>query len=231
MSKRRSQHTLEERFQAVLQVIEHHQSSHRVAKDYRISRTTLTAWVRKYEAEGLDGLKESRTWKHYPAELKLNAVQDYLAGQASLRDCCVRYGISETSVLRQWIDQYTSGKALKSTGKGRFTMTKGRNVTQQERIEIAQHCLAENKDYQKMADLYQVSYQQVYQWVRKYLQQGEEGLIDRRGRSLETKASLTDTERLQLRIKELERRNEYLEAENGLIKKLKAIERRRGRPN
>lgn len=40
-------------------------------------------------------------------------------------------------------------------------MTKGRKVTQQECLEIAQHCLAENKDHQKMPDMYQVSYQQV----------------------------------------------------------------------
>lgn len=228
MSKRRTKHSLEERVQAVRQIIEDHQSIHRVATDYGIDRKTLQVWVRNYQAEGLDGLKEARTWKHYPAELKLEAVHDYLSGQSSLTECSQRYGISDESVLRKWVNKYTRDEAIKSTSKGRSTMTEGRKTTQQERIEIAQHCLAEEKDYQKMADLYQVSYQQVYQWVRKYQANGEEGLIDRRGRSLESKPSLTDTERLQLRIKELERRNQYLEAENGLIKKLKEIERRWG---
>lgn len=54
-----------------------------------------------------------------------------------------------------------------------------------------------------------------------------DALIDRRGRTLESKSNLSEQEILQLRIKELERRNTYLEAENGLIKKLKEIERRR----
>lgn len=101
MSKRRSKHPLEERVQAVKQVVEHHQSIRRVVQDYRISRNTLNAWVRKYEAEDLNGLKESRTSKHYTVVLKSIAVQEYLQGQFSLQKCCVRYGISETSVLRQ----------------------------------------------------------------------------------------------------------------------------------
>ena len=98
--------------------------------------------------------------------------------------------------------------------------------TYQERIEITQYCLAIDKNYQKAADKYQVSYQQVYQWVQKYEKNGPDGLIDRRRRGLSSKPNLTDEERSQLRIKELEERNQHLEAEVGLLKKLKEIERR-----
>ncbi|WLR55496.1 helix-turn-helix domain-containing protein [Mesobacillus subterraneus] len=44
-------------------------------------------------------------------------------------------------------------------------MTKRRNTTLNERKEIVLSCLEKGKDYQKAADTYQVSYQQVYQWV------------------------------------------------------------------
>ena len=37
-------------------------------------------------------------------------------------------------------------------------------------------------DYAKTAEKYQVSYQQVYQWTRKYQSNGVEGLIDKRGK-------------------------------------------------
>ena len=66
-------------------------------------------------------------WKRYPTELKLEAVQD---GPSSFAGCSQRYGISDESVLRLQLNQYTNGKALKSTRKGRSSMTKGRKTTQ-----------------------------------------------------------------------------------------------------
>lgn len=128
MSKRGSKHSLEDRDQAARQVIDQNYSILRVAKNYETSRTTLKTWVRKYKAEGLDGLKESRIWKRYPTNLKLEAVQD---GPSSFAGCSQGYGISDESVLGLSINQYTNGKARKSTCKRRSTMTKGRKTTQQ----------------------------------------------------------------------------------------------------
>lgn len=105
-------------------------------------------------------------------------------------------------------------------------MTKGRQTTLKERIEIVEYTLAHDKDYQSAVDKYQVSYQQVYAWVRKYEAKGAAGLKDRRGKGLDSKETLTEEEKLKLRIKELEHRNEYLETESGLLKKLRDIERR-----
>ncbi|MGM1050757.1 MAG: helix-turn-helix domain-containing protein, partial [Bacillota bacterium] len=69
---------------------------------------------------------------------------------------------------------------------------------------------------------YNVSYTQVYSWVQKYKSVGEESLKDNRGRKKPVE-ELDDHERLKLRIKELEARNEYLEMENALAKKLAEI--------
>src|SRR5690606_27071272 len=148
-----------------------------------------------------------------------------LSGEGSQRTTCEKFNISDPSVLRQWINQYTSGKEIKSTSKGRETVTKGRKTKLRERIEIVQYTIATDRNYHGAAEKYNVSYQQVYSWVRKYEKDGEQGLQDRRGKSLESKQQLTAEEKLQLRIKELEHRNQYLEAENGLLKKLKEIER------
>lgn len=60
--------------------------------------------------------------------------------------------------------------------------------------------------------------------MKKYQQQGEQGLKDRRGRN-KSSNSLTEEERLKLRIKELETRNNYLEMENDFAKKLQEIQR------
>lgn len=223
-----SQHTLDERITATLSVIEMRKSINAVAKKYNVSNSTIKEWVRKYQADGVDGLKETKTWKRYSGELKVRAVNFYVDGKGSLTETCKEFNISSTSVLRQWIKLYTSGQDVKSTSKGRDPMKPGRKTTFQERIEIAQYTIANEYNYQEAAEKYQVSYQQVYSWVRKYEKDGEQGLHDRRGKSLESKPNLTDEEKLQLRIKELEHRNQYLEAENGLLKKLEKIERGMG---
>ena len=55
-------------------------------------------------------------------------------------------------------------------------------------------CLGNGKDYQITAETYEVSYQQVYQWVKKYEEGGEEALKDKRGRKKE-EAELTPEEK------------------------------------
>jgi transposase-like protein len=41
-------------------------------------------------------------------------------------------------------------------------MNKGRKTTYGERLEIVQYCLTHDDNYQETAELYQVSYQQIY---------------------------------------------------------------------
>jgi len=84
---------------------------------------------------------------------------------------------------------------------------------------------ADGLDYQKAIEKYGVSYQQVYAWVRKYQVGSEDALNDNRGRKKPVE-ELDEHERLKLRIKELEARNEYLEMENAFAKKLAEIKGR-----
>lgn len=143
---------------------------------------------------GEDSLNRSENHNTTTKELKLAAVQDYISGRYSLRETVRKYRLSGTSVLRNWIKKYTSHSELKDSGKGMsLTMTKSRKITVQERIEIAQACIANDKNYQVTAEQYAVSYQQVYQWVKKFEQDGELGLQDRRGRTkLEDELSTED---------------------------------------
>ncbi len=106
-------------------------------------------------------------------------------------------------------------------------MTKGRKTTVKERLEIVRACIAAGKDCVGTARQFQVSYQQVYTWVKKYQEMGEAGLEDRRGRRVGTLPSRTPEEELRDRIAQLERKNFDLEMENALLKKVKELERRR----
>ena len=105
-------------------------------------------------------------------------------------------------------------------------MAKGRKTTVEERIEIVKACVVNGKNYQETAVQYDVSYQQVYQWVRKFEQDGERALEDRRGRT-KLIEELTPEDELRLKIQQIERENERLRAENLFLKKLEEIERRR----
>ena len=51
-------------------------------------------------------------------------------------------------------------------------MTKGRKTTQAERAEIVAFCIEHNKDYGLTVETYNVSYQQVYAWVREHEEGG-----------------------------------------------------------
>jgi transposase len=194
---------------------------------HQISERTLYSWREKYEHFGLDGLERSTGWKRYPKELKLAAVRDALSGDYSLIELTHKYQISNHSVLQGWIKLYNDHREIKGTSKGRNnSMTKGRKTTVEERFEIATYCIKYKKDYQRTAEVYNVSYQQVYQWVNKYENGGVEALHDKRGRT-KPEIELTQEEKFKLEMKKLERENERLRAENAFLKKLEEIERRR----
>jgi len=194
---------------------------------YNVYHTTIMEWKHKYDKYGLEGLKESTTWKKYSKELKLAAIKDCLSGKYSIREVARMYDISDSSVLRKWIRKYNSHSEIKDTSQGRTSsMTKGRKTTWDERVQIVLDCLGNGKDYQYTSETYEVSYQQVYLWVKKYEDGGDEALKDKRG-SKKEQTELTQEEIFQLRMKKLERENERLRAENLFLKKLEEIERRR----
>lgn len=224
MSKR-SPKCVEEKLEIVLKYQEG-KSIGQLCRMYQVSQSTIRAWVRKYQDVGIEGLKESRTWKKYTPDLKQTAVEAHLSGQSSLTSICRKYNISDSSVLRNWIKRYTSGKALKATSKGLSRMKQGRKTSFEERVEIVNFTIAHEKDYQAAIEKYGISYQQVYSWVRKFEKDGSQGLVDRRGKGLESKPNLTEEEKLRLKIKQLEERNRYLEMEVGVLKKLEEIKRR-----
>ena len=105
-------------------------------------------------------------------------------------------------------------------------MTKGRKTTFDERVEIVTSCIENEMNYAVTAKSYQVSYQQVYQWVKKYESKGVDGLLDKRGRKKpENERSELDKLRAENRLLQAEKRR--MELENAFLKKLVEIERGR----
>ncbi|WP_462405254.1 IS3 family transposase [Gracilibacillus sp. Marseille-QA3620] len=192
-----------------------------ICQMFAIHPDTLYQWRSLYQFGGIEALMRPKKSKVYSKELKQSAIEDYLTEKYSKYDILAKYGISSLSVFKKWLKIYTSHSELKDSDKGMSqTMTKGRKTTVEERIEIAKACLANEKNYQETAMQYEVSYQQVYQWVRKFEQHGEEGLHDRRGRTKPVE-DRTPEDELRLKIRQMERENERLRAEKLTIKKVR----------
>ena len=162
--------------------------------------------------------------KKYSPELKIAAVKSYLAGEGSLIQTCKKFGILRHKQLQDWIMWYNGHKDIKwcNSTKGEIYMTKGRKTTQEERAEIVAFCIEHNKDYGLTVETYNVSYQQIYAWVRKYEEGGVDKLKDNRGRT-KPEEEMSEIEKLKAEMKILEAKNRQLEIENEFIKKLQEL--------
>ena len=166
----------------------------------------------------------ARKPKKYSPEIKMRAIEDYKSGKGSLRVICKKYGIKDHKTLREWILCYNGQKIFRkrSSARGEIYMTKGRKTTQEERTQIVAFCIEHGKDYVLTMETYQVSYQQVYSWVRKYEASGVNGLVDRRGKS-KSADELSETERLRQENRMLQAMLKDKEMEIALLKKLREL--------
>jgi transposase len=152
-------------------------------------------------------------------------IDEYLDGKGSYRKIAFKYHISNNSVVIRWVKDYNSHGIIKSTpnGGGR-SMTKGRKTKYDERVEVVSYCIENGHDYGKTVEKYNVSYQQIYSWVKKYEIKGAEGLTDRRG-VRKDEASMTELEKLKAKNKLLEAQKRELEMENDVLKKFEEVKR------
>ena len=97
-------------------------------------------------------------------------------------------------------------------------MTKGRGITQTERIVIAQACIANGKNYGEVAIQYNISYQQARNWTRKYIEGGEAALGDRRGQRKKDQQARTELEQAYIENEQLKHKIKMQEMENRLLK-------------
>ena len=223
----RKEFTVEEKIQAVELHIRDGMGYGGISDRYEVPIRTLREWVRQYQTFGVEGLRERKRNQSYSAELKRCAVEEYLSGKGSLHDICIKYKIHSDRQLRNWIKVYNSHRELRhSRGQGSdIYMTKGRDTTYEERVEIVSYCIEHGNDYTAAIEKYGVSYHQIYSWVRKYNENGAEGLVDKRGKH-KPEAEMTELEKLRAENRMLEARNKRLETENAVLKKLEEIERR-----
>ena len=223
----KSKFSPEERARIAQEYLDGKGSAAVLGKQYGASETTINTWVRIYKYQGVEGFVRGNGNKTYAAEFKQRCVEMYLRGEGSLREICAKYNISHDRLLSGWVKKYTANKELRDYDPKRevYMAEARRKTTQEERKEIVVYCLEHDLDYKNTAAKFDVSYHQVYDWVRKYRAEGEDGLVDRRGKH-KSDDEVDELERLRRKVLMLERQLKEEEMTVELLKKVREFERR-----
>lgn len=223
MSK--SKHTPEFRARMAQEYLDGLGSVRYLANKHHIGRATLKGWINQYRIHGINAFVPTNGNKKYSKDLKSQCVEAVLSGEGSVNDITAKYGISDRSVLRRWIMQYNANSELKDYDPKRevYMAEARRKTTVEERKEIVAYCLNHERNYKDTASLYDVSYSQVYSWVKKYDANGEESLVDKRGHH-KTDDEVDELERLRRENLRLKHQLEEKDMLTELLKKVKEFE-------
>lgn len=221
----RSKYTAQEKL-ALLEQFKHSGlSAQRYSQQHRISARTLGRWQKRYDRDGLEGLNETTKNKKYSAALKQTAVYAYQAGEGTLDELSIRFGLRNSAQLRDWIIKYNEDKTLTASPFRKQVPTMGRKTTFEERIEIVEYVIKDKHSYAEAAEHFQVSYQQARAWVLKVRNGGYEALVDNRGHH-KIESEFTETDRLRLEVKRLKAELADKELIEAFVKKLQELQRR-----
>ena len=195
-----------------------------LANKYHIGYETIRRWVVAYKVHGIDAFISEVGNKSYRHEFKIMCVEEVIAGYGSSVDIGTKYKVHPT-VLQSWIKLYNANRELRDYIPKReiYMADARRKTTIEERMNIVEYCISHGRDYKGTASIYDVSYSQVYSWVKKYDTNGEEGLYDKRGRH-KTDDEVDELERLRRENKRLKRQLEENDMLVQLLKKVKEFE-------
>ena len=174
---RKSKYSIEQRVQACQDYHNGTRSLEEICIALGTTRKkTIREWLKKYEKYGVSAFQEKSYNKSYTKEFKIQVVEEYISGYGSLEELIVKYDISSTTQLRKWISVYNANRELRDyCPKPEVYMAEARRKTSiEERKEIVKYCIGHNRNYKETASAYDVSYNQVYSWVKKYDALGEE---------------------------------------------------------
>jgi len=149
----------------------------------------------------------------YP--IKVAAVKRLESGESANR-ICKELHIGPNS-LSLWYSQYQAGGELSLLHKAYK-----RQCNVEEKMAIIKDILNNNLSLQDAAIKYSTPKETFRNWLKAYRVNGEKGLVRKNASGTMTKKKAYTAEQLD-ELEMLRRRNEYLEAENALLKKVKAL--------
>ncbi len=196
-----------------------------ISKDSNVCGIEVLHWIKMYSVNGSDAFKERVHNATYSKEFKKQVALEYLSGNYSIWDLKSKYNISGKSTIQGWIKKYNNHIEIKDYDpKPEVYMADTLKTTYEKRIEIVKYCLINDRDIKGTAAKYGCKYAQLYQWLRKYEINGEEALVDKRGKR-KPEDELTNLEKAQRKIAQLEREKEEYRKKYELLKKAEERER------
>ena len=186
----------------------------------------IRAWVYRYLEQGASGFTDTGSNNTYSSELKLDAIHSYLKGEGSYKSIAAKYGLRSDTTLRKWVKMYNNGEDFSHKMSGGSRMKSSRITTEEERVQIVKECISNGCNYGETAIKHNVSYHQVYSWVKRYKELGEAGLEDRRGRRKVNQEPRSEVEELKIKMAQLEHELYMTKMERDLLKKVKELERK-----
>lgn len=224
---RKNKYTVEQKVKACEEYLYGSKSAVQIAHDLHMGDNgsiIVMKWAKNYKMNGATIFLPSNKNTHYSKEFKLLVVQEYLTGNISLLELSCKYKIKSAETVRKWISKYNRHEELEDyLPKPEVYKMKNRKTTIEERMEIVKWCDEHGNNYKEAASMFNCSYTQVYNWVKKYRLDGQDGLIDRRGQH-KLEEELSSEERLKRENDKLTRQNEELQRQIILLKKLNAFE-------
>lgn len=198
------------------------EATHRsLGKQFGIDRTVIRQLYFKYKNFGAEALRMQRIHQGYTETFKHEVVESYKNGEGSYYDLAIKYGIHNPSLISSWVLGYNNIKTTHSGSGGNDMM--GRKTTLDERIEIVEYLIKNEFDYQGTSLKFEVSYQQVYTWYKKYQVSGLEGLNDKRGQKKKDE-ELSELEQLKRENERLKKELYLSEAAKEVFKKKRELE-------
>ncbi|WP_267740351.1 transposase [Myroides injenensis] len=102
---RKQKYNYEFKLRLVTKILEGEHSLRGLAKEQSIMPSNLIYWIKLYKSYGEQGL-QGVFHSNFTIEEKVSIIQDYQKTGLSLMDTCVKYRISNPSVLLQWIRKF-----------------------------------------------------------------------------------------------------------------------------
>lgn len=195
------------------------------ARQHGIDQATIKRWMIRYRRDGLEGLEEAKKNIHYSKELKQTIVFAYLNGEGTFDDLADKYGLRSPTQAKVWVAMYNEDKTLTASPSRKRVPTMRKQTTFEERIEVVEYVTKHKHSYAQAAEHFQVSYQQARSWVLKAKDGGYEALVDNRGHHKD-KSELTELDKANLRIRQLETELKDKELVEQFAKKLLELQRR-----
>lgn len=225
---RKPKYTIRQKIKASEDYLSSKKSMRQIAIELNMGkqgRELVRIWVEKYRSQGRSAFITNSKNKSYTKDFKEKIIKEYLRGESSIAALSIKYKISSQSTLRNWIMKYNNHIELKDYDpKPEVYMEDTLKTTYRQRIDIVKYCIEHDRDIKGTAAKYGCKYAQLYQWVRKYEANGEDALIDKRGKRKPTE-ELSDLEKAERKIARLEREKQEYQRKYELLKKAEEIER------